>query len=334
MAYTLLNIGYTPNAGYNYTATTDTSADWGSVPNDTFFFNKSDKQVYYKNANGFVVIPSTGGELGVSKNISSSQWNTTIPFPIAIPNGVVANALTLFDNVTDKVANGTTDYDEYNITFGISILLSGVVGGATITVDGFVFPCLFNTDLFTTAQNWVATNEAQINSFGIKVFAVGSGANGEIRFSGSEVQLNTITCNNSGIGDLNGSVENKFTGDPVAFSDHIVIPYEGKPYFNQRLFHTMRVNFNIATGSIQYSEFGLYRYEDDTLIGATQLLLRNPDVTGVQAVIETYTSGANDPFVDGGFYVGLKNSTGLTLNFENDAGFLIQNKFESSLDFN
>jgi hypothetical protein len=33
MAYTALNLGYIPTAGYEYTATTDSSADW---PRDKF----------------------------------------------------------------------------------------------------------------------------------------------------------------------------------------------------------------------------------------------------------------------------------------------------------
>lgn len=38
----------------NYTVVTDTSADWSSVANSTYFYDKVTKLVYYKDANGVV----------------------------------------------------------------------------------------------------------------------------------------------------------------------------------------------------------------------------------------------------------------------------------------
>jgi hypothetical protein len=43
--------------------------------------------------------------------------------------------------------------------------------------------------------------------------------------------------------------------------------------------------------------------------------------------IQTYTADALDPFVTGGFYIALINNTGQTLNFIDNAGFLIQSIF-------
>ena len=42
-------------AGVNYTHTTDTSADWPSVPNDTYFYDLDTEIVYYKDAAGTVI---------------------------------------------------------------------------------------------------------------------------------------------------------------------------------------------------------------------------------------------------------------------------------------
>jgi hypothetical protein len=42
-------------AGVEYTYTTDSSADWVSISNDTYFYDLTDKKVYYKNSNGAVL---------------------------------------------------------------------------------------------------------------------------------------------------------------------------------------------------------------------------------------------------------------------------------------
>jgi hypothetical protein len=39
----------------NYTRVTDSSADWSSVPNSTYFYDKTDKIVYYKTSQGSVI---------------------------------------------------------------------------------------------------------------------------------------------------------------------------------------------------------------------------------------------------------------------------------------
>ena len=44
----------TPAQGVNYTVTTDTSADWPTVANDTYFYDLADKLVRFKDANGSI----------------------------------------------------------------------------------------------------------------------------------------------------------------------------------------------------------------------------------------------------------------------------------------
>lgn len=39
-------------AGVTYTSITDNSADWSSVANSTYFYDKTDKLVYYKDSLG------------------------------------------------------------------------------------------------------------------------------------------------------------------------------------------------------------------------------------------------------------------------------------------
>ena len=166
----------------------------------------------------------------------------------------------------------------------------------------------------------------------MRLFALGSGTDGRIRFCASETILNNITFTNL-TGDVSAVIENEFTNDPFAVNDHLLVPYENEPYFNKRILHTIRANFNIVSGSVQYAELGLFRYANDTQIGSGITILRTPDTTGSQVVLETYTASATDSFVIGGFYIALVNNTGVTLDFTSNAGILIQNIYDEQLSF-
>lgn len=264
---------------------------------------------------------------------ASTEWSKTLPVPVPLPTGSIANGFTFFDDVTDKVADGTTSYNELNIAYGITITLSGLGGTANINVDGVNYLATFDTDLFTTANNWVTANSSTLEALGIGVFALGGGNDGRIRFSAfANTILNAITITNLTT-LLSGTIANEFTGSPTASGDHTLIPYVGEPYEGLRISQTIRTNFNIQSGSVQYAELGLFRYQDDSQIGSGILILRNPDTTGSLAVIETYTANASDPFVKGGFYPALVNNSGQTLNFIGTAGILIQSIFQKPVNF-
>lgn len=291
------------------------------------FANQDDVDALQQQVDGLVA-GGVGGSL-----IASTQWSKTLPAPVNLPNGSIANGFTFFDNVTDKVSGGTTSYSELNIAFGITITLSGTSGTANINIDGTNYLATFDTDLFTTANNWVVANKAALDAIGIKVFALGSGADGRIRFgAATDTILNAITIANV-TPDLSGTIANEFTGSPTASGDHILIPYVGEPYENLRIHQTIRANFNIDTGSVQYAELGLFRYADDSQIGSAISIIRNTDVTGNLVVIETYTAGASDPFVQGGFYIALNNQSGTSLDFIGASGVLIQSTFQKLVNF-
>jgi hypothetical protein len=93
MAYTPLNLGYTPTAGLKYTATVDSSADFGLVPNNTYFFNKGDEEVYYKdNAGTVLVIFGTAYSGG-----GNSAWK---PMDMALDSWLGSGAVTLLSSST------------------------------------------------------------------------------------------------------------------------------------------------------------------------------------------------------------------------------------------
>jgi hypothetical protein len=265
-------------------------------------------------------------------NFGQTQWSRTLAAPVALNNGLTANGFTFFTNA-DKVANGTTAYDEYFQYYGRQITLSGTTGTANINVNGVNYLATFTTNLFTTAQNWVTANQAALLLLGINVFALGSGADGRIRFSKSDAPiLDAITITNVS-GTLNGTIANPFTGTAASSADHVVIPYASTPYIGQRLTHNFRVNFSISTGTDQTLALSLRRYTDDSIIGSEIQVNRNLDVAGQQYNFISYTAGPIDPFVTGGFYFALRNNSGANVNIESNVGILIITNYQKPTDF-
>jgi len=80
----------TPAQGVNYTVTTDTSADWSAVANDTYFYELADKLVHYKNSSGDIIEGFSGGN-----NFASTQWGATAS-NVSLTNGQIANGMTFF----------------------------------------------------------------------------------------------------------------------------------------------------------------------------------------------------------------------------------------------
>ena len=331
MAYVTLNLGYDLSAGITYSGRTDSSADWSLVPNDSFFYDIDTKIAYYKDGNGMINSPYN---LSVENyTFASTQWGKTVVTPVTLPTGQLANGFTFFDNVTNKDLAGTTAYNEYNISYGRSVILSGTSGTANILVDGVNYLATFNVSLFQTALDWVNANKTTLNALGVSVFALGSGADGRIRFGSlTNTILNLINTTNVS-GTLNGTEQNEFTGSPSAQYDHLVIPYVGEVYEGYRLNHNFRVNFNVQTGSDQTYALELRRYGTETSIGSPIQVRRNTDVSGNQFTIVSYTANALDPFVTGGFYFALNNQSGTDAVFIERVGILIQTYYQKPVNF-
>jgi len=272
-------------------------------------------------------VSGTTGNISSIRNYGSTQWNKAIA-STAIANGDDYNLSLQFDPVADKVADGTTTYDEMPLSYGIDLDLTGTSGTANINVDSVNYLATFDTDLATTASAWVAANKVTLKALGVNVNDYGSG---KIRFCATEAVCNAITISNV-TGNLAGSLANGFTGGTAA-PDHFLQPYAGKAYENQRIQYNIRVNLNIDTGSTQTLRLGLRRFKNDSLIGSTIPLTRNQDDTGQQVVFITYTANADDPFVDGGFYFLLENDSGGAIDIDGKTGFLIQYYYQYPTHF-
>ena len=268
-----------------------------------------------------------------SVNFGSTQWARTLPSPETLGGAnEIANGFTFFTNA-DKVIGGTTAYDEYSIAYGLSITLTGTNGTANINLDGVDYLASFNSSLYQTAVDFVATHQAALNSANIRVFALGSGTDGRLRFCANQLTLDAMTITSGPISVLSGIIANEFTGTTNSAPDHVLIPYVGTAYEGQRINHNFRVNFGIVGGSNQFYGLSLRRYEDDSVIGSELVVQRNNDIEGTQVNFISYTAGASDPFVEGGFYFALRNNTGQDVQIFSNIGILVQNYYQKLTQF-
>jgi hypothetical protein len=260
-----------------------------------------------------------GIDLSDYVNFGSTQWSKSIP-NTTLANGQTANGISFFTDA-DKVVNGTTSYDEYNISYGRLLTLTGTSGTANININGVNYLATFNTTLTQTAIDFVTTHQATLLTIGIQVFA----QSGVLKFGGTNTILNTILITTL-TPNLSGTLN-------TAISDHIVIPYLNTAYNGQRLQHEIRVNFNIQTGSNNFYQLSLRRWSDDSIIGSPITIERNADYTGQQHVFITYTANSLDPFVTGGFYFSFLNNSGQNVVFNDGSGILIQTKYQKPTKF-
>tara|TARA_R110000868_G_scaffold5681_6_gene33648 strand:- start:40121 stop:40975 length:855 start_codon:yes stop_codon:yes gene_type:complete len=267
------------------------------------------------------------------KNFASTQWESSAS-SVTLSNGLIANGVTFFTNA-NKVASGITTWDEYNINFGIDLTISGtngtiVINFGPITGTEFSQTMTFLGTIEDTVEQFVINNKALALSAGNANLLYNGGST--MRFCSSEAVCNSVATTLP-TGDMASVRINPFTGLNSAAPDHILVPYVGKPYEGQRLQHKFRVNFGIETGNTQTLALSLKRFVDDSIIGSEMKVVRDLDVEGNQFNFLTYTSGATDPFVEGGFYFALRNDSGANVNINGAIGIYIETTYESPTVF-
>jgi len=107
MAVTTVTSGLNQQKGITYTVITDTSADWTSVANNTYFYDLDTDLPYYKDATGTVVsiFESGGGD------------------SIYTADGTLSG-------------NRAVDLDNNKLTFDVGTLASGTNANLGLVVDG------------------------------------------------------------------------------------------------------------------------------------------------------------------------------------------------------
>lgn len=104
-------------AGVKYTVQTDSSADWGSVSNDTYFYDLTDEIVYYKNSSGIVL------NIFSSSGISGSGTNQKIAFWDGVDSLTYSSFFTFVDNLTSpsfRLSNSTDSLIQINASSGFN----------------------------------------------------------------------------------------------------------------------------------------------------------------------------------------------------------------------
>jgi hypothetical protein len=98
-----------PAGAINYTFTTDTSADWASVANSTYFYNKADKLVRFKNAGGVILQLFAGAN--VATQVATTSFNQ-YAVPVGLTNTMIfsANVISTLGQIIDIdfLARGNT----------------------------------------------------------------------------------------------------------------------------------------------------------------------------------------------------------------------------------
>ena len=135
-------------AGVKYTHTTADSADWASVPNDTYFYDIATEIVNYKDTNG-VVIGAYAPETSTSQaqilyvdSVSGVDEATRgdLSKPFLTPEYALTqinNTATITGNTnTNTTISGISDADNATLEVGMYIVGSGVAYGTTIVSKG------------------------------------------------------------------------------------------------------------------------------------------------------------------------------------------------------
>lgn len=120
-----------PIRGIQFTKVTDTSADWASVANDTYFYDKGDKLIHYKDPLGNILeifslgLNSPGAVYGLFAQTANSTPITNTTAETTLLNGgigtlsVPANAFKVGDSFRADLAGNITTTNNHTITIRV-----------------------------------------------------------------------------------------------------------------------------------------------------------------------------------------------------------------------
>jgi hypothetical protein len=197
MAYTPLNLGYNPSAGLKYTATVDSVADFPLVPNNTFFFNKTDQEVFYKDNGGNVLVVFGTAYSGGG----NSAWQ---PMDLALDSWLSSGASTL--------VNANAGFQKsFSPSANNSVVAQIPLNNEGINYDGSSLKLRLNWQLFNTITG-VGSNVIWIVSY---VFVtLGEDADSKLATTTANViDVSTRLPNTLYVDDLN--IMNGSIGDKV-----------------------------------------------------------------------------------------------------------------------
>jgi hypothetical protein len=170
--------------GITYTRITDTSADFASIANSTYFYNKADGLIRFKDSTGAVleIFSASGGASGIFGIANTSGVYTYYAtLTLAMAAAVSGNTIEMFTDVIETGAVKITLKDGVNINGnGHTYTLNN-----TGTIQAFETPASVNTscnviNLFVIRKGSTGTGLGE----GL-VFYFGGSSTGTINFAGS-----------------------------------------------------------------------------------------------------------------------------------------------------
>jgi hypothetical protein len=178
---------------------------------------------------------------------------------------------------------------------------------------------LIGSVIFNTTTNTLQT----LNSTGWVDNSGGSGGGSGLIFTRTQFSRTLTTAitvaNNTFLNFFDNNLALRTSDKAPAGTDAIdtlnILPTGGiiVPWNGIRMHHTIRISFEIASGSAQEYRLELRRVADNSVIGAAAPVQRRTGFSGVLFDFETFTGGNTDAFVTGGFYIALFNQSGQSL---------------------
>jgi hypothetical protein len=188
----------------NYTFTTDTSADFASVANSTYFYNKADKLVRYKDSTGAVleIFSASGGASGIfGISNSSGVYTYYATLTLAMAAAVSGNVIEMFANYTETGAVSITLKNGVNINgngYTYTLNNSGTTNTLTITNSVETSCKILNITFIRSGNTGAATNMSTgINSSGVLDFTGSTLRNtggGAAIYITSPMDINNLTA--------------------------------------------------------------------------------------------------------------------------------------------
>jgi hypothetical protein len=178
---------------------------------------------------------------------------------------------------------------------------------------------LIGSVIFNTTTNTLQT----LNSTGWVDNSGGSGGGSGLIFTRTQFSRTLTTAitvaNNTFLNFFDNNLALRTSDKAPAGTDAIdtlnILPTGGiiVPWNGIRMHHTIRISFEIVSGSAQEYRLELRRVADNSVIGAAAQVQRRTGFSGVLFDFETFTGGNTDAFVTGGFYIALFNQSGQSL---------------------
>ena len=189
------------SAGVNYTVTTDSSADWAAVVNDTYFYDLADQLVHYKNGSGDVleVFSASGGAsgiFGIADATGTYTYYATLT--LAMASAVSGEVIQVFADFVETGAVTVTLKDGVNINGnGHTYTLDNATSiHALITANSVTTSCdILNLIVIRTGAVGTTPSDNCALLFGINALGTNNFSGSTFKNTGGGVAI-TFNSNN------------------------------------------------------------------------------------------------------------------------------------------